>query len=331
MKTNTDFQYTFQGEIYKKKSVMNIYKDKSIKHIFLGNSNHSNINLIISKFFKKYPITFKFIFTSEIKKEEKEQIIKAGNEWSKYLTSYLDEPIVILIKKECLFSNSLAATGNYLVSEKNYKQQISTLQTLAIHQRLEIKNLPLEEKFNIPKDYKIKGYGYSLANLRCLSNTPLKNLKNANEDAEISLNISKCFVHEYNLYSIMLHEIGHVLGFVSGLDEISDDENKEKKISLFILDLYRFDHSDIPTNEIEFNKKKRCIIPNNHKHVFCNLHQMVDMSTGLTENGDGFQASHWKNNDGVMISHIEKSQALEITTIDIQAMMSLGYGKIPNQ
>ena len=103
-------------------------------------------------------------------------------------------------------------------------------------------------------------------------------------------------------------------------------------INLFTLDLYRFNKEDVPKNEKEFCEKNRSIIPNKYYHVFCNLHVNIDMSTGVSSEGDGFQASHWKENCGIMISYIGKSEELKITDNDIEAMMSLGYGNIsPNK
>ena len=57
------------------------------------------------------------------------------------------------------------------------------------------------------------------------------------------------------------------------------------------------------------------------------MHVNVSLSTGVSEKGDGFQASHWKNNNGIMISSIGKSEELKISNNDIEAMVSLGYGR----
>ena len=320
MSLDIDNICSYDGEIYFKKMTLNV-EENNLKHIFVGQISHSKVNLFINKFFTHYPISFKFIFGSNVTPEEKKNIIKAGQEWSKHLYSYLDEPIVVKIRKDLLHKNSLAATGNYLICEKKYQKQINILRTLAINPRKEIKNLPSTAKFTIPENYSIKGYGYSLANLRALTNTKLKSL-GITEDAEIVINLEKCFLKDFNLYSILLHELGHVLGFVSGLDEA----NESKLINLFTLDLYRFNKENVPKNEKEFSETIRSIIPNKCHHVFCNLHVNIEMSTGVSSDGDGFQASHWKENCGIMISCIGKSEELKITGNDIEAMMSLGYG-----
>ena len=112
------------------------------------------------------------------------------------------------IRKDLLNKYSLAATGNYLICEKDFKKHVNMLKNLAISPRKEIINMPNTPQFKISTDYAIKGYGYTLANLRALTNTKLKSLKNITEDAEIVINLEKCFLDDFNLYSIILHELG---------------------------------------------------------------------------------------------------------------------------
>jgi hypothetical protein len=122
-----------------------------------------------------------------------------------------------------------------------------------------------------------------------------------------------------------MHELGHVLGFVSCLDEI-DDKNVAKQLRVFPLDLYRFDNDYKPEDTASFSEQTRSLVPDKEKHHFCNLVINEELSTGMI--GDGYQASHWKTRCGVMISNIKPNENLEITSSDVDAMVSIGYGTV---
>lgn len=269
-----------------------------------------------------YPLRFRFQFDDTFTDVDQTKIKEAGQAWSNFLQSSLNEPIIIKMSRNSYPTGVLAATSNYFTVEKSYSKFKKGFQKidhpLAAH-------LPNEPLFNLPSLYTIKGYGYSLAHLRCLQNISISDLKNISYDADIKLNRHIDFSGEkYNLKSVMIHEIGHVLGFISGLDEVSE-ANIQKKITIFPLDLCRFS-SNITMNEIMFSCTSRNMVPCKDMHQYHNTIDYEFLSTGV--DGDGYQASHWKNPCGAMISHLNHNETLSITRCDLSAMSALGYSVV---
>ncbi|RTL82857.1 MAG: hypothetical protein EKK29_15455 [Hyphomicrobiales bacterium] len=139
----------------------------------------------------------------------------------------------------------------------------------------------------------------------------------------------------YSLMTVLTHEVGHALGFISGVD---DSENPD------FLDVYR--HSDTsvasggasilwlpdvrsPTcNEVKYfftspvdknPASKDCILAGG-----CNLH--VEYSKGK-KNGCDFQGSHWRDNQGIglMDPTTATGEYQLLSGYDIQALYYLGW------
>lgn len=127
--------------------------------------------------------------------------------------------------------------------------------------------------------------------------------------------------------SIVIHEIGHLLGFVSGVD------NVEQGFSEFIpslLDLYRF-QSLYPN----FETDARMANPRKKDHFFyypelAGETETRRFSTGVST-GDGHQASHWASDEiygkyvGVMEPSVTKGRALVFMKSDFYAFKAIGY------
>ncbi|MEO1387766.1 MAG: NF038122 family metalloprotease [Cyanobacteria bacterium J06634_6] len=134
--------------------------------------------------------------------------------------------------------------------------------------------------------------------------------------------------------SMALHEIGHNLGFVSGLDGTIDFETlhsgKNQVSDFTALDLFR--HT-VDTAEIENpdgSVSNVSIGGNAYFSIDGGITNLGDFSTGQDKEngGDGFQASHWKrlqNAMGIMDPTLAYKERLSLSELDLQAMDVLGY------
>jgi len=94
-----------------------------------------------------------------------------------------------------------------------------------------------------------------------------------------------------------IHEIGHALGFVSGVDAVDNAllNNTNANVSIFPLDLFRFPADALPTTTAEFTTFARDFFPPDAAD-FSDLANVWGLSTGVNF-GDGNQASHWKDDN----------------------------------
>jgi len=149
--------------------------------------------------------------------------------------------------------------------------------------------------------------------------------------------------------TVAAHEIGHVLGFVSQVDEVDalleDLETlfeTEESIALkaSVLDLFGFanDTPDDPSSASEFTTFPRLLTPGNDG-IFDQIYPADDsdaeilLSEGFF-NGDGRQASHWKDNNltgiliGIMDPTLANGDVWQITDSDLRALDLIGYDMI---
>ncbi|MCK5114272.1 MAG: NF038122 family metalloprotease [Phycisphaerae bacterium] len=136
----------------------------------------------------------------------------------------------------------------------------------------------------------------------------------------------------YDFESVAIHEIGHILGFVSRVDSVDYELNKGTSAytaSLRPLDLFRFESEKLPTTAAAFTSNTRDLTPGGTDY-FSYLAGTIQMSTG-SYNGDGRQASHWKDNlsIGIMDPTLAKGEISLITDNDIIAMDLIGWQVTP--
>lgn len=134
--------------------------------------------------------------------------------------------------------------------------------------------------------------------------------------------------------TVAAHEIGHALGFISGVDGVDLMKNAGITGEMHItpLDLFRFRDGVAgkdPTTLAEFTSFPR-FLDTGGVAIFDDLLTETSLGTG-TLTGDGDEASHWKNDDltgqllGVMDGSIYGGQIHPITAADVRALDLIGY------
>ena len=136
--------------------------------------------------------------------------------------------------------------------------------------------------------------------------------------------------------TVAAHEIGHALGFVSIVDAIDwwIENDYSGDVAGRIIDLFRFDNNGTsdPATLDDFGEELRSWVPGNDEITDQILawgtagDAETRMSTGYF-NGDGRQASHWKDNLGLglMDPTLSFAEVVPVQESDYRAMDLIGY------
>lgn len=133
--------------------------------------------------------------------------------------------------------------------------------------------------------------------------------------------------NQIDFVGIATHEIGHALGFVSGVDIVDGGGNGTDTASAWFrpMDLYRFSSASGTIPDVTAGTATKYFSLD--KGV---TGQSVTFSTGVTD-GDGRQASHWKDGLGlgIMDPTASNGETLAISANDIKMFDVIGYNLAP--
>lgn len=285
----------------------------------------------------------------------------AGDVWSSVLT----DPVTINVQI------GYASLGGSILAQTNFNEGIipySSFRTVIRNDRITaddftaFSNLPSGTSFNLLIDYTSNspnGAGsatpyldndgdannttirMTFANAKALGLLPANN---SAIDAQLTFNSDLLFDFDrtnginsgsYDFVGLATHEIGHALGFISGVDIL--DSNSPNGTTyypdnaftyVYPLDMYRFSGTSITLGGF------RTIdwTANNETKYFSidgGATSITTFSTGISK-GDGLQASHWKDNLGIGILDptAARGELLQITNNDIRALDVIGYNPI---
>jgi len=137
---------------------------------------------------------------------------------------------------------------------------------------------------------------------------------------------------KFDLEGVAMHEIGHVLGFWSGVDWVDEALHAgltDDDVRVSALDLFRFDTADLADSGFDFTTTPRDMTPGG-SHSFYHGDGSVLMATGV-HNGDGRQASHWKDGLGlgIMDPTAASGEVLTLSGNDLIALDLIGWDPIP--
>jgi hypothetical protein len=164
----------------------------------------------------------------------------------------------------------------------------------------------LEFKLKIPKEYK-KLDGYIQFN----NNAPWH--YNYTENTPMD---------KYDMTTIAIHEIFHVLGVISGIDPV-----KVKTPYPTTLDLFRYSEDSKSQGAIDFRQGQTSYLASD---IFGNNSgKYLSKGTNMSLGGDGYQASHWSNNPGsptgIMNPTQYTGQKMGISEADLSLLRLIGY------
>ena len=286
--------------------------------------------------------------------------LNAFNRAAALWESFISDPITVTVAGDLadLAPGVLGQAGSNTLTD-NYLFVRSQMVTDAANEADDgiVAFLPATSAFSMPAGFsqeivagnpRIK---LTKANGKALGYTGLDALFGTVLDGGITFNTDFTFDYDntdgvttgqFDFEMIAAHEIGHVLGFISDVDAIDallqggllpGEMAAAAMIRPTTLDMFRFDNDgpNDPATTVDFATMPRSMIPGNDEildQISASYNQVdeVRFSTGVTQ-GDGRQASHWKDNLtlGIMDPTLAPGEFSPIRSNDVRAFDLIGY------
>jgi hypothetical protein len=269
---------------------------------------------------------------------------RAGNQWE----ALFSDNVTVNINAEIanLGSPTIIGQASSVVLAASYATIRNAMVADALNEPSDsiVAFLPTTASFILPAGFSLDGnVSASKANLKALGFTGLDGLFGSS-DGQITFNSNFSFDFDnsngvtggqMDFETVAAHEIGHTLGFFSEVDTIDFRQSNNQTASDIeptTLDLFRFGPLSNPATTADFATSPRDLRPG-VAAFFDDLSMEYLFSTGRTQ-GDGRQASHWKDNDltstliGMMDPTLAFGQTLSITSADTQALDLIGWDQI---
>jgi hypothetical protein len=269
---------------------------------------------------------------------------RAVNQWRNRIA----DPITITIEADMapLGSGILGQTSSFVLSGS-----YTTLRNALVADAADepddaiVASLPAIGAFSLPAGFGIDGdIQVTKANAKALGFTGIDDTFGTS-DAMMIFNTNYSFDFDrsdgitpdfFDFEGIAAHEIGHALGFVSDVDYVDavlGQNGTAPDVEPTTLDLFRFADGTLndPATVADFQIMPRSMVPG-VAAMFDQINPGFGgsaealFSTGQTQ-GDGRQASHWKDNlgIGVMDPTAAPQEILTIAPNDLRAFDLIGY------
>jgi len=267
---------------------------------------------------------------------------RAANQWA----SKFADPITVNINANLVSlasSNTIGQTSSVIISA-GYNTLVNAIKADAAGETDDgiVAALPSASEYSarLPTGFGLTGnLSATKANFKALGFSGIDTRFGAS-DATIEFNTNFAFDFDnrdgvgaglVDFESVAAHEIGHALGFVSIVDPIDVllNQGQTANISPQTLDMFRFGPGGAPSTLADFTANARNLVPGGTA-FFADLPNQLALSTGVF-NGDGRQASHWKDNGlsgtllGVMDPTLASSVIVPVGPSDLRVLDLIGY------
>lgn len=311
---------------------------------------------IISHTLPAQAVTFNFTYDTGVTYEQKIAFEFAGRYWADYLSDdatvniHVDFASSSKLPKGMLggsipaFVNNLSynsfwnALNNDRQSQFDYtavSNLSSSTQWQSIFQNLQQETLTLSNNTITLTQANAKALNLIDKNSTALDGVIILNeLDNTGygwaNSGYTSTSVNSWYTKPFDLYSVAVHEIAHILGFVSSLDGINaknyNDLDLRKKL-FTPFDLFRYSDSSKTQGLSDLSNSNA-----SYFSIDGGISNIGYLSTGQDTSikGDGFQGSHWKNytnSIGVMAPALRVGAVREADERDLNVLDVIGWNR----
>ncbi|MCP5444023.1 MAG: hypothetical protein H6968_13420 [Chromatiaceae bacterium] len=264
---------------------------------------------------------------------------RAASQWE----ARIFDPITVTIDSDFTYLGSSSIIGNASsVQLTYYNHSYSLIRDMMVADAADepddliVSYLPTagQLQVDIPAGFSVAGMAASKANLKALGVQDLDNQFGA-MDGVINFNTEFSFDFDnsdgvnsgsMDFETVAAHEIGHILGFNSVVDQIAflmDQGATTGEVLMKPLDLFRFQDGSgaDPATFSDFTMMPRSLIPGTDS-ILDDIQNEILMSDGLSQ-----QASHWADNLdlGIMDPTLSYGDISLVSERDLRALDLIGY------